>query len=377
MNIFQFFWQLLLRFVTGLPVVENDGTTGYGHAESPQQTNTDMEFSSNDAPPRWFQLWLASQQAQHSHTTPETEPAPQEPKKYGRPTKHLGPLAEYSGDRAFLEPWIAQAEAKLMVDYVECNEITKFFMLHNRLRGEAAHQLQPWIQAVASSASATAGSLIDQLRLSFGDPHIKEKAQRKLHNLKQNNKPFMEYFTAYRKLVLEAGGTNWPDEIKKSYLEAGLNRELQQSMIGQGYKQSFEEYCQELKRVSDQLEAFNLRNGSSVRSFTQKARAIPQSAPLSIQNPQTDAMDWEPTNAVRVTTSSAQRAKWVEKSEIDARRSSGRCLRCGTNTHRVAQCPYKPAIPHKSIQIAPALVEEDEGTAKITTVSDEGNQGKE
>lgn len=71
----------------------------------------------------------------------------------------------------------------------------------------------------------------------------------------------MEHFTEFRKLVLEAGGTHWPDEILKAYLEAGLSQELQRSMIGLGStSQSFEDYYTELKRVSDQLEAFNLRN---------------------------------------------------------------------------------------------------------------------
>ncbi|GME38476.1 hypothetical protein GTA08_BOTSDO13145 [Neofusicoccum parvum] len=177
------------------------------------------------------------------------------------PTKNLGPLAEYSGNRDELEPWIAQAQAKLAVDYVTCTEATKFFMLHNRLRGEAARQLQPWVQATTNTSSMTAQCLLDQLRLSFGDPHVQEKAQRKLHKLRQTNKPFMEYFTEFRKLVLEAGGTHWPDEILKTYLEAGLSQELQHSMIGLGsMSQSFEDYCTELKRVSDQLEAFNLRN---------------------------------------------------------------------------------------------------------------------
>ena len=54
----------------------------------------------------------------------------------------------------------------------------------------------------------TAQELIGQLRLSFGDPHVKEKARRKLHKLRQTNRPFMEYFTEYRRLVLEAGGSN-------------------------------------------------------------------------------------------------------------------------------------------------------------------------
>ena len=107
----------------------------------------------------------------------------------------------------------------------------------------------------------TAQELIGQLRLSFGDPHVKEKARRKLYKLRQTNRPFMEYFTEYRRLVLEAGGSNWPDEIKKSYLEAGLSLELQRCMIGKDTSnKSFEDYYSELKQASDQLEAFNLRN---------------------------------------------------------------------------------------------------------------------
>ena len=150
----------------------------------------------------------------------------------GKPTKHLGPLATYDGNHKELEPWISQAEAKLQVDYQGCSEATRFFMIHNQLRGEASRQLQPWVQAITGTPHMTAQELIGQLRLSFGDPHVKEKARRKLHKLRQTNRPFMEYFTEYRRLVLKAGGSNWPDKIKKSYLKAGLSLELQRCIIG-------------------------------------------------------------------------------------------------------------------------------------------------
>ena len=81
-------------------------------------------------------------------------------------------------------------------------------MIHNQLRGEASRQLQPWVQAITGTPHMTAQELIGQLRLSFGDPHVKEKARRKLHKLRQTNRPFMEYFTEYRRLVLKAGGSN-------------------------------------------------------------------------------------------------------------------------------------------------------------------------
>lgn len=283
-----------------------------------------------------------------------TEETPRLQAERSSPTKKLGPLAEYSGDREGLESWISQAHAKLLIDYAGCDEATMFFMLHNKLRGEAARQLQPWVQAVVNTTQMSARNLITQLELSFGDPHQKEKAQRKLHKMRQNQRSFMEYFTEFRKLVLEAGGTNWPDTIKKSYLEAGLNHELQRSMIGQGSNmQSFEDYCTELKRVSDQLEAFNLRN----RNLTRTSYHLPSSTtksyygnnlvPRRAPSPVLEKMDWEPTNATKVAQ--GRRAKWVNQEELQKRKEKGDCYRCGASDHRVLLCPYQKAVRPRAI----------------------------
>ena len=71
-----------------------------------------------------------------------------------------------------------------------------------------------------------AEKIFDQLELSFGDPHKKEKAVRKLHHLRQGNQPFIEYFMEYQHLIMEAGGVNWPEDIKKLYLRVGISKEL-------------------------------------------------------------------------------------------------------------------------------------------------------
>ncbi|KAF4309519.1 hypothetical protein GTA08_BOTSDO02048 [Botryosphaeria dothidea] len=313
---------------------------------------------------------------------PESGPT-SHPTKTG-PTKNLGPLAEFSGNREELEPWIAQAQAKLVVDYTSCTEATKFFMLHNRLRGEAARQLQPWVQASTNTTSMTAQCLLDQLRLSFGDPHVQEKAQRKLHKLRQTNKPFMEYFTEFRKLVLEAGGTNWPDEILKAYLEAGLSQELQRSMIGLGNtSQSFEDYCTELKRVSDQLEAFNLRNtgkkpqqgwqqdwwrGQNKVGSAGSTGRQPGSKPKPT-TPQQDKMEWEPTGPARAAQ--GRRVKWVDEQEMQRRKDEGRCLRCGDSMHRVAQCPWLP--PRRPARLAKPTQQEEHVGPELEDLEDESS----
>ena len=256
------------------------------------------------------------------------------------PSNQLGPLPEYSGEREELEQWIHQARAKLRLDYVESSEETKFFALHNKLRGEAASQLQPWVKAISGTTNATAENLFVQLEISFGDPHKQEKAQRKLHQLRQTNKSFMEYFVEYRRLLLEAGGTDWPDAVKKSYLRAGLSQELQEQMIGrEDISQSLEAYCDELKKVSDQMEAFRMRNRGQQPHQRQGERSrrpppaaiTPAVTPLPGTQNLSDKMDWQPSGPA--TMVNVRRAKWVSQEELDKRKREGRCFRCGTSTH--------------------------------------------
>jgi hypothetical protein len=321
---------------------------------------------SGDSPPPWLQALLQSI-ANMSHPSGPTSTPNSDVTKAttGVPTKQLGPLAEYDGNRDGLETWIAQAQAKIEIDYSNCSDSTKFYMLHNRLRGEAAKQLQPWVQAVVDVGEATMDGLIQQLRLSFGDPHSTEKAMRKLHRIKQSSRTFMEYFTEFRKLVLEAGGANWPDTIKNGYLEAGLSQELQNRMIGhKGPNQTFEEYCSDLKRVSDQVEAFNLRNRYFLSRKEPSDRGSYRGPPPRFENareeqtpwrkasPPPEDMDWQP--AVKIGTTRPRRAQWVDKTELDRRRGQGLCMRCGDSAHFAKDCPHLPPSKPRQVRLAKA-----------------------
>ena len=137
----------------------------------------------------------------------------------GKPSKYMGPLATFDRKREELEPWISQVEAKLQIDFCK-------------------------VQTVMGLPEMNTQELLHQLHLSFGDPHCKEKAKRSLHKLRQGKRTFMEYFTEYCKLLLEAGGSSWPDEIKKSFLKNRLSMDLQRHMISKSTgNESFKEYC--------------------------------------------------------------------------------------------------------------------------------------
>jgi hypothetical protein len=306
--------------------------------------------------------------------------------KEKEPTKQLGPLPEYDGNREELDQWLSQARHKLEVDYAECSEKVKYLAIHNKLRGDAAAQLAPWFKAVKGMKDEVAERIFDQLELSFGDPHKKEKAARKLHHLRQGNRSFMEYFVEYRRLIMEAGGASWPEDVKKSYLRAGINRELQELMIGrENSDQGFESYCDELKRISDQAEAFQQRNRQFRRNEGNQRPPRNPTTPATTSTPTItrdqapaaaapgaapDTMDWQPSGPASIAN--ARRAKWVSKEELDKRRKERRCIRCGANNHLVKDCPYKPARPPRAAPATPAPV-----TLIEPTLDDEDNTSEE
>ena len=142
----------------------------------------------------------------------------------------------------------------------------------------------------------------------------------------------MEYFVEYRRLVMEAGGANWPEDVKKSYLRAGISRELQELMIRwENPDQGFEDFCNELKRISDQAEAFQHRNrqyrrneGNQRSSRNPPTPTAPNTsqgqAPAGPAAPAApggapDTMDWQPSGPALIAN--ARRAKWVLREELD------------------------------------------------------------
>ena len=283
-------------------------------------------------------------QSLHQQAAPPPPPptaAREEPSNVGAPTKHLGSLATYSGERDSLEPWLHQVEAKLAVDYVGCPETVKFFLVQNHLRDTAMKQMQPWIASVVGTGSMNVASFKAQLRQVFGDPHQKEKAQRKLRVLKQGNRRFTEFLVEFQRLLLEAGGATWPEDVKKSSLLGSISIELQRILIGRDTApMTLVSLCDELKLMSDQLEALNQR--------TQFNDRFKKSATTTSGSSLSSTMDWEPTAAVKVAKTEASqagnaRAKWVSQETIAYRKSKGLCLRCGRQGHMVAACTFLPA----------------------------------
>ena len=74
-----------------------------------------------------------------------------------------------------------------------------------------------------------------------------------MNRVRQKSTPLGEFLSDFNRLILEAEGWGWQDEIKKGYLKAAISTELIEGIVGTKEEESYEEYCSQLRMINDQL----------------------------------------------------------------------------------------------------------------------------
>lgn len=301
------------------------------------------------------------QQNERSNRTPERSTSPtvnttRDVDPVRRKAK-LPELAEFSGKRAEFRPWLTQARAKLTVDKEGEAEVVRFWYIHSRLRGYALSQISPWVDSVQTTSEMTTEGLISQLIAAYDDVDASERASRKLSQLRQEGKPFNSFIAEFDRTLLEAGGLEWTDSVKKTFLTNCLSYELRNALVATPTPATYREYCTLLHTVSTNLEGLKRRRGEKYTpnpSYSRPARTE-------------DTMDWTPTVQAAPTTTKPQRAPWVSQVVLDQRKETGSCLRCGYKGHFINKCTLLPAVRPKAERraaVVKAEVEDDEESLK-------------
>jgi hypothetical protein len=73
--------------------------------------------------------------------------------------------------------------------------------------------------------------LADQLKLVYNDTKAVERTTQKLQTLKQRAKLFVNHLTDFDCTLLDAGGGDWPEYIKKAFLSNSLSSELYKALV--------------------------------------------------------------------------------------------------------------------------------------------------
>lgn len=305
-----------------------------------------------------------------------------------RPKPSLNDPERYDHlDKSLYPQFVGLLRAKIRHDGLAIgSEEKQAWYMFGRLKGDAAKRIFPWINAADQDKVLRTKDLFDQMDIAFLDPRAKEKALTALNRTKQGKLSTNDFLGKFDQLLLEAGGWNWDDSIRKGYLKDALSTRMLIALVGTEEKPTYEEYCQQIRRTADQLE--EVQEKSSGRSYGQWRKKERQENIQSTENH--DPMDWEAAIAaavrVAVTGRTTTEERWAPDEEVNRRRQEGLCLRCGKDGHFVRDCrTKKPLHKGKKPRVAAARTkrvtialprDKADGDDESSSASDESS-GKE
>ncbi len=89
---------------------------------------------------------------------------------------------------------------------------------------------------------------------AFYDPQIPQRALEWINNKKQGGTPFRDFLQEFEQKLLEAGGWEFSDGIRKGYLKSALNLEIKTQLVAQAEPETYTDYVNLVRRTSDNLE---------------------------------------------------------------------------------------------------------------------------
>ena len=278
-------------------------------------------------------------------TRTATEPVVPEEK---RPRPRLPDPSPFGGNVTEWPTWRIIMENKLVVDGRAIGSRQDQFMyVFSRLEKLASKNAGTFTKHCRNDSGPE--SLLDYLERSYGDPNAQARAARKLHQMKQpDGLSFQRFLPRLEREFADAGAIDWPDQARRQILLGSLNHDMSVALMNRGIPATYSELITRLHEISTDIDTLNLSGGNN--SGSRK-----KTASRRLKDP--DEMDWTPTvNAHR--TEARKRAKWVSPEEIEHRRKTHCCLRCGSDEHFIGKCNRAPAERPTSSRIAAGGVAE-------------------
>ena len=292
-----------------------------------------------------IQSVMATMKQRHEPTTPaKAVVEPMAASGHDRKAKHsLSHPDKYDGQSKTAYPsFRGQLRAKLRIDALAIGgEEEQVWYGFGRLSGSASERIFPWIEATQTQGMLLrVATFFEQMDAAFYDAQIPQRALEWINTKKQGSTPFREFLQDFEQKLLEAGGWEFSDGIRKGYLKAALNLELRTQLVARDEPESYASFVNLVRKAADDLEQIRrIKRSRTVWDTLGQAK-----------KDQMDAMDWEPTprtasgkapNRGRANDN-RPKAKWVSKDTIERRRCNRECLRCGDDGHFIDRCSYAP-----------------------------------
>jgi len=281
---------------------------------------------------------LNRQQQKDNSNTPRI---PTSPRMSNQRPRHPDPEPFSGEDTKDYLPFKMNLRTKFTID-ANCysTEDEKVYYAYSRLRGKASQRMLPWLTAKQElNTPVHWDDFVQAMDKAFNDPDRQRKALVRINTMKQGRRTLEDFLNEFDGELLNAGGIVWADMQKKALLDTAVNWQLLQGMVGIEQANSYEGYCDQLRRINHDLQRVDHLSRRGTRTNT----PFPQQNPPS-GNP--NQMDWEPTTTQVAATgqrwstprTAGKSARWASDEVLQTRRNEGKCLRCGSKEHFVRNC---------------------------------------
>lgn len=109
-------------------------------------------------------------------------------------------------------------------------------------------------------------ALLDYLENIYGDPNIKARAARRLHQIRQlEDMSFSRFLPRLEKEFADADALDWPNEAKRQILLGVLNKTITNSLMNRGIPATFSDLISRLHEISSDIDALNITRAERTR----------------------------------------------------------------------------------------------------------------
>jgi hypothetical protein len=272
-----------------------------------------------------------------------------------RPKPSLPDPEKFSGQAHKYDTWLPSIKAKLRVDGEAIGDtIAQFYYVYLNLDSHVQAMVLPQLSQAEDSESWDYRTILQQLSRVYDNPNKVQEAEDKLFALKQGSDSIPTYTAKFERVLYEARGQDWPDVNKISTFRNGLNSTIRSRLAQQlSLPRSYAEFV----RIVQQLAGSSSSSGFSSYG---RQHSTPHGQTDSHKPAAGDAMDIGYIGLIdKEQPTSPSRAQSVSPSQRDQLRKQGRCVRCSSHDHWVAQCPLQPHKPGKVTVMA--INDDDDG----------------
>ncbi len=151
-----------------------------------------------------------------------------------------------------------------MVNMSECSPQQMYAAVMGKLVDKAASRMDAFNSQQMRAGTWNVDALLSELDRVYKIPQKKEKALRRLQNLKQGTRSFRTYLSDWETTAVSAGTIGWEDSAKILMIENGLSSDLHHALLPIERPADLASYIRLVHGTADRMEAHRRYNTTTM-----------------------------------------------------------------------------------------------------------------